>query len=385
MHILHITPYYAPAYSYGGVVTAVQGMVEALAARGHQMTVLTTDTLSRDERYTRASDDMLNGVRVLRHRNLLPLLRGKFNLSTPVGLRKNLGHLLADTDVVHTHEFRSLENMLTLPLIGKYNIPVVLSAHGTLTHSTGRNLLKQNWDRLLSPAIAKHIQHIIALTAQEKSEIIDVWEQFGMIPPLSIIPNGVNLAEFEHLADDTIFREHYNLSDEKIVLFMGRLHPRKGVDVLVRAFKQANLTHTRLVLAGPDEGMMDILSPLLDERIILTGYIDGELRESALSAADVFVLPAIGEGLSMAVLEAMAAGLPVILSPGCNLPEAEAAGAGLIVEPEVDALAAALQTLIHDDAKQRHMSIAASALVEQKFTWDTVAAQLEATYQQLVQ
>ena len=139
------------------------------------------------------------------------------------------------------------------------------------------------------------------------------------------------------------FRTRYGLGDATVCLFMGRLHPRKGVEVLVRAFKQANIANTRLVIAGPDEGMLALLQAIKDDRTIMTGYLDGQERLAALAAADIFCLPATGEGLSMAALEALAAGLPAILSPGCNLPEVAQYGAGLIVEPQVEPLAAALR------------------------------------------
>ena len=87
MHILHLTPYYAPAYAFGGVTRSVEGMTRALARRGHRVTVLTTDALDQTSRTDAPSDEMLNGVHVLRVRNLSPFLRGRLNLSTPYRLR----------------------------------------------------------------------------------------------------------------------------------------------------------------------------------------------------------------------------------------------------------------------------------------------------------
>jgi poly(glycerol-phosphate) alpha-glucosyltransferase len=121
---------------------------------------------------------------------------------------------------------------------------------------------------------------------------------------------------------------------------------------------------------------------LIDARVIITGYLDGADRLAALAAADIFALPAIGEGLSMAVLEALGTGLPVILSPECNLPEAEAVGAGLIVAPEVSVLAEALRTLLDDPDGRKGMGVAARQLIHERFTWDGVAVQLEKGYMQ---
>src|SRR5215510_5755550 len=99
MHILHVTPYYAPAYSFGGVVSATQGLTRALVQRGHDITVLTTDALSVETRIAE-SDAIIDGVRVLRVPNVIYPLR-KLNLSTPFSLRKVITPLLSSIDIVH--------------------------------------------------------------------------------------------------------------------------------------------------------------------------------------------------------------------------------------------------------------------------------------------
>jgi poly(glycerol-phosphate) alpha-glucosyltransferase len=119
---------------------------------------------------------------------------------------------------------------------------------------------------------------------------------------------------------------------------------------------------------------------MLDERMIVTGYLDGKDRLSAFAATDLLALPATGEGLPMVVLEALAAGLPVIISPGCNLPEVSAHGAGVEIEPLVEPLAIALDDLLRDRDKRVAMGQAARRLVSEHFTWDSVATQLEQAY-----
>jgi glycosyltransferase involved in cell wall biosynthesis len=377
-HSLHITPYYAPAYAFGGVVRSVEGLTQALAQRGHRISILTTDALSLDQRYE-GKPAMTPPARVQVHRvpNALYRLR-RLNLSTPWGWRATLRDLLPQVDLVHLHEFRTVENLLTVPRARQHQRPIILTPHGTMTHSTGRSALKAAWDALVSPQIAPAVRHIIALAPSERDDIAQVWRWSPV--DYSVIPNGIDPAAFAHLPDDTAFRQQYGISTGRVVLFMGRLHARKGVEVLVRAFKQANIADTTLVLAGPDEGLRATLMPLLDERITLTGYLDGETRLAALASADLFALPAIGEGLSMAVLEAMASGVAVLLSPGCNLPQVTPADAGRIVAPEVDALADALRDLLADSARLRAMGAHARQLVQEQFTWARVAAQVEAVY-----
>lgn len=380
MNILHIVPYYAPAYAMGGVVSALEGLARAQVQQGHSVTVLTTDVLTRTERYNGPMQEMRSGVQVIRVLNAVYTLR-RWNLSSPLGLPQALRGL--SPDVIHLHEFRTVENFLALPSLKR--VPTVLSPHATLRYDTGRGLVKQAWDRLISPRVAPAIRAIIALTAQEQQEIEQVWRTFApSIPPIHIVPNGVDFRLFEYLPDGLPFRQKYAIPENAIViLFMGRLHARKGVEVLVRAFQRANLPRAWLVLAGPDEGMEEQLRAIAGDRVIFTGFISGEERLQALSTANLFVLPAIGEGLSMAVLEALAAGLPVILSPGCNLPEVEVQGTGLIVSPEEQSLNEAITQLVNDPMRRDVMGQKAQTWARETFAWERIAAQMTEIYQHL--
>ena len=180
MNILHLTPYYAPAYAFGGVPRAVEGMARALAARGHTVTVLTTDALSQTERYTGLLDTVQDGVRVVRVRNTSTMLRGRLNLSTPLGMSDTAAPLLANTDVLHIHELRTAENLLVTPAAARLNVPMVLSPHGTLTLTTGRGALKQAWDRVLSPALMRRVSTVIALTRAEANEMRSMCTVLGV-------------------------------------------------------------------------------------------------------------------------------------------------------------------------------------------------------------
>lgn len=380
MHILQITPYYVPAYAFGGVVRVVEGLSQALLARGHSITVLTTDAFTREEPLHHPAEEWLDGVRVLRCRNWFYPLR-RVNVSTPFGMPSTLQQLLPTVDVVHLHEFRTMESLFAAQAVAKFAVPVVLSPHGTLTRTTGRSTMKSLWDRWLSPGVAQKIQQVIALTQAEAQDVRSLWrELLGSEPPLSVIPNGVDAAEFASLPDAAAFRQRYGLGTDRVILFLGRLHPRKGVALLVRAFLQANIPHTRLLLAGADEGALEAIRPLLNDRIVHLGFLDAQSRLEALSAADLFALPAKGEGLSLASLEALAAGVPVLLSPECYLPEVESAGAGRIVAPEVEPMANALRELFADPATLAMMRQRTRPFIAAGYTWERVAAQMEAVY-----
>ncbi len=388
MQVLHITPYYAPAYAFGGVVRAAEGLARALARRGHSVSVLTTDALTPQTRLPIEQEEWRDGVRVLRARNLLLPLRARANLSSPDPrrLRALAQSAIASADVLHLHEFRTVENLLLAGVGARAGKPLVLSPHGTLALHTGRGRLKRLWDTLLSARTAAYIAHVLCLTAQEQADAQALFGGFGLpaLPGFSVVPNGIDPAEVANLRERepmrAAFRTQYGLGDAAVCLFMARLHPRKGLLPLVQAFRAADLPNTRLVIAGPDEGALANVTPLLNARMTVTGYLDGAARLAAFAAADLLALPAVGEGLPLVVLEAMGAGLPVLISPECYLPEVGQAGAGLIVPPQPDALAEALRALLPDATRRAAMGAAAQALVRQRYTWDAIAAQVEAVY-----
>ena len=389
MRILHLTPYYAPAYAFGGVARAVEGMARAQVKRGHDVTVLTTDALDQRRRHRGPRDEAVDGVRVLRRPNVWPGLRGRLNLSTPRGMKQAAEETAPTVDVVHVHEFRTLENLLVTPVAQRLGKPIVLSPHGTLNLSTGRGRLKTAWDRLLSPGVALRVDHVLALSDAERAEAEALWRNFGdrrRPTRFCVIPNGVDLPDFDRRTLAAGIRERYQLGDAPIVLFMGRLQKRKGVDVLIEAFKAAGIEDARLLIVGPDEGMLPTLRALAggDPRIVFTGYLEGEARLGALATGDIFALPATGEGQPMAALEALAAGLPALLSPGCNLDEAEAAGAGYVVEASVAAFADKLSLLLSDAGLRRELGGRARRLVADRYAWDGVAERLEAVYASLL-
>ncbi len=394
MNVLHVLPYYAPAWAYGGVVRAVTELTRAQAAAGHRVFVLTTDTHSPQARLNTLRET-LDGVHVWRVRNLSNRLRGTLNLSSPRSMAAVAARLLHDEqiEIVHCHELRTVENLLVTPVAQRLSVPTVVSPHGTLPYHTGRSLVKQLWDRMLGARLLPRFHGVVALTAQEAEDAHRVWRACGLELPedaVFTVPNGVHLADFADLPSPEPFRVRWGLGRGPVVLFLGRLHARKGVQLLIPAFAAAtrSLPSAQLLIVGPDEGMRATLETSaraegVAERVHFTGLLTGKDKLAALAAADVFVLPAVGEGFSMAALEALASGVPVVLTPGCHFPEVAEAGAGVVVPREVGALAAALATLLRNPAQRMAMSKAARALVAERYTWERVVGQLEHVYRHL--
>ena len=184
-------------------------------------------------------------------------------------------------------------------------------------------------------------------------------------------------------------RRYPALDGKETILFLGRLHPKKGLDILTKAF--AEIAHTRsnvhLVIVGPDEvGYRSKMQQELQNRgaasmATFTGPLGGRDKLAAFSAADIFVLPSYSEVLGLTVIEAMACGLPVIISRQCYFPEVAEANAGLVIDTDPTQLAQALLRLIGEPQLRRDMGKRGQALVSQRYTWDKVADQMQQLYQ----
>ncbi len=387
MRIVHLLRYYAPAWGYGGVVRAAYGLTTALAALGHEVIVVTTDAGDPGQRL-QPRESVVEGVQVWRCPNVSPALL-KFNLSSPRGMRGVLRHALTGADVLHVHELRTVENLLGLPLAREMGISTVLSPHGTLAYEAGRSGLKRGWDAMLGARLARQIDRVAALTADEAQDVRALWERLGLpLRPdqIRVVPNGIDPAEYEEPGPRGLFRARFGIpSDQPLLLFLGRLHVRKGAQHAIAAL--AHLPGAWLAVVGPDEGQAAALRAQADQfgvagRVVFTGLLTGPDKQAALHDADILVLPAVGEGLPMVALEAMASRLPVALSPGCHLPEAAAAGAGVVLDGlDGRAIADVLGPLLADSDLRRAMGDRGRRLVLGRFTWDSVAKQAIGVYQ----
>ena len=169
---------------------------------------------------------------------------------------------------------------------------------------------------------------------------------------------------------------------------MGRLHPVKGADRLIRAFMmiQRQFPHAKLVMAGPDEfGILEkyeaeIKELGLQKRVIFTGMVTGDVKQDLLERSNLFCLPSDAEGFSMAVLEALANSTAVLLSPGCHFPQVETYGAGKVVATEEGAMAKAMGELLKDRHELKEMGRKGREFVVRLYSWDMIVNKMENVY-----
>jgi glycosyltransferase involved in cell wall biosynthesis len=211
-------------------------------------------------------------------------------------------------------------------------------------------------------------------------------------PPVTVLPNGVSVDPRRIPLAGSFRARHPEVGDSPYVLFLSRLHPKKGLDYLIGAFAEIARkdSRVRLVIAGPDGGALGstqraVRAAGLIERTHFVGPLYDTDKWAALVDATCFCLPSRQEGFSVAILEALACGLPVIISENCHFPEVAAAGAGLVVPLDAGKVAAALAAVLADAGIRERMGRAGRELVESRYTWPRIAADSILMYHRLLQ
>ncbi|HLL87741.1 MAG TPA: glycosyltransferase, partial [Tepidisphaeraceae bacterium] len=215
-------------------------------------------------------------------------------------------------------------------------------------------------------------------------------------PPTIVEPNGVDLDAFHRLPPRGAFRQQYGIpQDHAIVLFLSRIHPKKGLDLLIPAFAKvvaaAGPSKRVLVLAGPDhDAYRSTVEAIIDqhgltERAVWTGMLRGADKVQAYVDADLFVLPSYQENFGIVVAEAMAAGLPVVISDKVNLDrDVVAARAGSVVPTQVEPLAVELVRWLADPELRRTAGLAGRQYAFERFDWQAIARRWTDHYARLI-
>jgi glycosyltransferase involved in cell wall biosynthesis len=237
---------------------------------------------------------------------------------------------------------------------------------------------------LVEKPIMRRASGLIALTPDE----IDSYRALGIETPCHVVPNGIDVAQFRRTPRMASLSALDIKKSDQVILFLGRLHPAKGVDLLVDAFFRIASRHpdALLVIAGPDEHgfaekiRSEVARQDLEHRILIPGMVMGDLKTDLLARADLFVLPSMGEGSSMAILEALASGTPVIISPECNCRIVDEVKAGAVVERDANLIAQAISRFLSDKALSSAASEAAYNLARDRLGWPSIVDKLERIY-----
>jgi glycosyltransferase involved in cell wall biosynthesis len=322
-----------------------------------------------------------------------PSRLGTANLAEGVklyGPETNLEQRVRSAAVVHLHGLWQAQTRRGARAAMKARVPYLVAVHGMAEPWALRH---KRWKKRIYLALveAKNLRRASCLHALSRPEIGHL-RSIAPWTPICYVPNGVDLALFDDLpARSVLEAEIPELAGKFNLLFFGRLHVKKGLDLLASAMAQvaADFPELHLVLAGNDDGawprFRDQMAGLgLTGRLTYLGHVAGEQARQVWAAADAFILPSYSEGFSMAILEALACRLPSLITTACHFPELGAAGGAVVVTPESAAVAQGLRELLERTGRERAvLGQNGRRLVEDQFTWDRQADRLARVYEWL--
>lgn len=381
MRIMHVVLSLDPAW--GGPPAVVPRLAAAQAALGHDVVVLSYAAAGRSEA-TETALSRIPGRHKVRF-EYLPEPDLIERLLAPT-MRRRLRSLRRDVDILHLHGVWEACLRVAAAEAARAGVPYTVAPHGMLDPwSLQQGRLKKQaalalgYRRMLRRAAFLHVLN------DDEGRLL---APLRLGTPTEVVPNGVFLEEMHPLPPRQAFAASWPaLRGRPFILFLARLHYKKGLDLLAEAFTTiaADRPEWMLVVAGPEAGAGEafratIAAAGLSDRVLLTGPLYGRAKLEALAAAECFCLPSRQEGFSVGITEALAAGVPVVMSDACHFGDAAEAGAALEVPLSVPALAAALATVTGDAGRRGTMGASGRALVQERFTWPRVAARLLTAY-----
>jgi glycosyltransferase involved in cell wall biosynthesis len=383
MRCLHVVPSYLPATRYGGPIFAVHGLCRALVARGHDVEVLTTNVDGPgDSAVPLVTPVTLDGVQV---RYFPSRALRRLYWSPPLARAMHRG--THQFDVVHLHSVFLWPTWAAARFARGTGIPYVISPRGMLVKEliARRNrIIKLMWNNLIERRNIESAAAIHATSALEAEEL----KRFGWrLPPVEVIPNAVDQIQPDGI--DVSDKVKEISAQEPLILFLGRISWKKGLDRLLQAF--ARTQSGTLAIVGPDdEGLSSSLTKLaaklgISNRVqILPRIVLGADKEHLYRSARVFVLPSYSENFGTTVLEAMQHGVAVVATPEVGAAEiVRQSGAGIVAAGEPEPFGNAITALIEEPDLCRRMGRAGRHHVALHHTWASVAAQMEALYSSL--
>jgi glycosyltransferase involved in cell wall biosynthesis len=386
MKILHVIANLAPRY--GGPSKACKEMARAVAQLGHEVSIYTTNQDGPGELEVPLGQPVWQEGVEIRYFPIQPPRFWGASLPLALALRRQIPAF----DLVHIHSLYLFHDLVTGHYCRRYGIPYLMRPHGTLDpflhrRHRGRKRLMEKWfeNRNIRGAAALHF------TTYREAELAAPYT-FGT--PGLVVPLGVGNDEFATLPEPGSFRRrHPEIGDRRIILFFGRINFKKGLDLLARAFGAVarRRQDVHLVIAGPDnEGWGGRVRTWLEAegaeaRTTFTGMLLGPERLAVLRDATLFALPSYSENFGLAVVEAMAAGLPVIISDQVNIwQEVKAGGAGRVVPCDAAALADQILDLLDRPEVAQQMGRKGRALVQERFQWPQVGRSLAEAYARII-
>jgi glycosyltransferase involved in cell wall biosynthesis len=393
MRVLKPIQFYFPFQDRGGPVFKVRALAHNLCRRGHEITVVTADLGLEENKFFGMSFDRcewgwktrIDGVETI---YLSTLARFRALTLNPT-LWRYARASVRQFDLVHFYGLYDLFGPVLSYFCRSYGVSYLVEPVGMYRPIDRSLMIKRLWHRGLGDEYLRYASYIVATSKMERQELLQ-----GGIPDNKVVVryNGIDSETFLGQSGRGTFRDKWGIApDEPLVLFLSRLIPRKNADMLITAFARACPAAGWLVIAGP-EGIPGYVSTLkkvarelgVESRVIFTGPLYDMDKVAAMTDANVFVLPSRYENFANAPAEAIACGVPVIVSDCCGISELVDGRAGIVIAPKTDSLVQALSALLTDRALYGRLKNGCRA-VAAELDWDVLAGQMESSYREVLQ
>lgn len=375
MRVLNVTGALDTLYG-GGVGERTLQMSRSLTKAGAKCTILTLDMGVSSE-----FKNVLVGVEIF----MLPLWCKRFKI--PFFSIKKIKNIVKHADIIHLVSHWTLINALVYIFARLMNKPYVVCPAGSLRILGRSKLLKRFYNLVIGKKIICNASSCIAITADE----IHQFQTYGVDAiKVLVIPNGINKEDY-FLKDDISFHDKYGLGNNPFILFVGRLNPIKGPDLLLAAFCQLKdkLSNYHLVFVGNDEGLLSTLKRTVEEtgiedRVHFIGHVEKKTISTAHNTAALLVIPSRHEAMSIVVLEAGITSTPVLITDQCGFNEIDRIGGGMVVPASVDGLRKGLIEMLNSKARLKTMGQNLYKHIEENFTWDSIIHKYIHLYNQIL-
>lgn len=388
VRVLNVLIGYLPAVAWGGPITVVQQNAGALQRRGHDVRVCASNRLDRTRHIAPGNTEgTVDGISVVylntRVWQYWSGTVGPTMLS--FSAMRRLWREVGASDVVHVHGSRNMIVLLAALFAKMRSRALVVQPHGTAAQIVSSIRLKRMLDPFLVRPVLRWADAILALTPAEREQII---RGGGAPERIRIVANGIRVDDGAG-PDASDFRERFGIpAGRTILLFLARINPKKGTDILAHAFAAMRpeiRDRMHLVVAGPDDGQLEEVQRIitdagLEQQVTFTGTLDRDTVKAAHDASGIFVLPCRTDTFPMAVIEACNAGTPIVISNTCEIADIVAGKAGLAVAPEPRAVAAAIEAIATDLALQTRFAAGGGELVRTTFSIDAATDAMEEVY-----
>ncbi|MGC0362816.1 glycosyltransferase involved in cell wall biosynthesis [Rhodococcus sp. 27YEA15] len=369
MKILQVVTLFSPDAAYGGPIRVALNQSRALQDSGHEVTIAAG---MRGYDVTPTSEQGI-ALKLFPARTLIPKI-GYAGIGAPAMLRWLRTHL-RDFDVVHIHLARDLVTLPVAKLALAQGVPVLAQTHGMIDETD--KLLAKPLDAALTVPVLKRARTVFYLTERERADLLAV-----------VGSNDVNLVELNNGIPDVDHPAPQPSTGRPEVLYLARLQARKRPQVFVaaaRAILDSGI-EASFSIVGPDEGEAAAVNQMIEssghhDAIRYEGPLPFDKSAARFQRASVYVLPSVDEPFPMSVLEAMAAGLPVVVTDTCGLaPLIREGRCGLVIDDAVESLTAAVTSLLEDPSGAADMGARAREVVRERLGMSSVRRVLETQY-----